>query len=262
MRGGLDNAVPDRGITAVRAGEITDDDPQIHLAARGDGGESLTHAIGITPDEGVIIQRIGQRDHRPKNSAQACPLVRIERREGDVMVQSAVGDKARLAARAGHRSDTVRAQGPREMQKLQTFQQLRETCHPGNTQPVQQGARTCVTAGQGGGMRDSRRLCGLGATCFQRHDRLAQPPCRGRHRLEAAQIADPLDMQPEGGDPRILKQCGADVREALLRLIACRGHIGQRQPAVLHGQVDRHVGALRQDRHTALAALATMLVGP
>ena len=47
-----------------------------------------------------------------------------------------------------------------------------------------------------------------------------------------------------------------------LRLVAGRADIGDRQAAPLHGHVDGHVRALRDDRHAALDAHAAMLVRP
>ena len=69
-------------------------------------------------------------------------------------------------------------------------------------------------------------------------------------------------MQAEGGDAVVFQQGGADLGQAKLGLVAGGGDIGQRQAARLHGDVDRHVGALGEHGHATFDSGAAMLVGP
>ena len=83
------------------------------------------------------------------------------------------------------------------MEKLQRFQEDRERRHPPDPEPCQKRPRARVASGKGGcvGHRGGLRL--IRGTDLQRHDGLSERPRLCRHRLEAAQIVDPLDMEPK-----------------------------------------------------------------
>ena len=80
-----------------------------------------------------------------------------------------------------------------------------------------------------------------------------------RHGIEP--IATPSPVV----DPIILDKPERHFRQPRLRLVAGCHQIGDRQAALLHGEVARDIGGLRDDRHAALAGrqpAAAMLVGP
>ncbi len=69
-------------------------------------------------------------------------------------------------------------------------------------------------------------------------------------------------MQAHSRDTRIIYQRRGNLRLRGLGHVATGHHIGNRQAALLHGQVDSNVRALRQDSHAAFNPLAAVLIGP
>jgi hypothetical protein len=111
-------------------------------------------------------------------------------------------------------------------------------------------------------MRHRPRLR-LGRCAGLEHDnRLAETRRPPRQRLKGAQAAHPLDMQAKRCHARVREQRRADIGHAGLRLIADGGDIGQRQPAPLHRQVDRHVRALPDKRDAGLTRRHAVHIRP
>ena len=95
--------------------------------------------------------------------------------------------------------------------------------------------------------------------------RLRSPflPERPEHALR--RVADAFQVKPKAGDPRIVQQVGGDIGQPDHGLIARRHHIGNRQPAGLHGDIDGNVRGLHQNGRAGLAgrkAVTALLVRP
>ena len=84
----------------------------------------------------------------------------------------------------------------------------------------------------------------------------------GGQRLKGSNIADPFNMQAKRGNARITQQRGANLCKTNLRLISSRYHKSNRQAALLHADVDRHVRALGDNRNAAFNHLPAVLIGP
>ena len=92
--------------------------------------------------------------------------------------------------------------------------------------------------------------------------KLARPR---RQPLEAGDAVEALDVQAERRDALVLDQAQRHFRQAGLRLVAGRHQEGDRQAALLHGEVAGDVGRLRDDADAARTGRqphAAMLVGP
>jgi len=89
--------------------------------------------------------------------------------------------------------------------------------------------------------------------------RLASERFKGGNRIKT------LDVNAERGDARVFQQVKREFGNSDQSLVADGKHVGQRQAALLHGEVDRDVGGLRDDGHARLIGfetLAALLIGP
>ena len=213
--------------------------------------EGRRHRRLVVPDEGVVVERIGDGDQRPERRLDACAVRIGQRREPDLPALGAVGHDRGLAAGAAHRRQPPARQRPDGMQQLQRFEEGRDRIDAGDAEPFQEGVRGRVRTCQRGGMRDRRGARLLGAADLHRDDRLAQLARPRRQPLEAGDAVEALDMQAERRDAVVLDQAERHFRQAGLRLVAGRHQEGDRQAALLHGQVAGDVGRLRDDADAA-----------
>ena len=102
-----------------------------------------------------------------------------------------------------------------------------------------------------------RRAPGL-----ERNNWLSHPAGLRRKRLKRPQIADPLDIQSQHSNAGVLQQGLTDLGQTRLGLIANRHHISQRQCPALHGQIDRDIGTLSDNRHSAVDLQPAVLIRP
>ena len=151
------------------------------------------------------------------------------------------------------------------MQQLQRFEEGRDGVDARNAEPLEEGVRRGIRAGERGGMRDRRGARLFGAADLHRDDRLLQLARPRRQPLEAGDAVEAFDVQAERRDAVVLDQPERHFRQAGLRLVAGRHQEGDRQAALLHGEVAGDVGRLRDDADAARVRRephAAMLVGP
>ena len=211
------------------------------IIARQHRAEHILGAGPIAPDKGMIVQRIGDCDDWPENLAQ--PLALRRRGGGEFQLERGgkVSDQPGLATGAGNRAQSRANLRPVDMENLQRFKQFGQgvhLCHPGLAQK-RAGCRP--TPGQRGGMGGGGGARQVGFAGLDAHDTLARRPRRLCHRGECGRIVDPLDIHPDGGHARIVEQRAGQFSQPGLCGIAKAGHIGNRQRACLHRQVDDDV---------------------
>ena len=148
------------------------------------------------------------------------------------------------------------------MKQLQRLEEGRDILRPRDPQAVKQRLRARIAARKRGGMRHRRPLRLFRGTGFQRHDGHAAGRGLLRQRVPLGQIGEAFDMQAQRGDARIAQKRARDFRLPGLGLVAAGHHHGDGQRPALHGQVDRDVRRLRQDRDAALHGFHPMLIGP
>ena len=99
-------------------------------AAREHGGERLRHCRFVAPDEGVIVERIGDRDElvERRRDAVAGPES-PSGRNWTCRAGHGIGDQRRFSSRATHGAEGAARQGAMHVQELQGFEELRHRAH-------------------------------------------------------------------------------------------------------------------------------------
>ena len=244
---------PVRGVAAIIAGIIDDREAQRQIA-----GPSAPTRPGSSP-------RCRAR-YRCCNPAgwPARPRAPAPRADSAVWTASSGGNTSpvaaprsaiRLASPPEQLIEAIRfdASGPADMQKLQRLQQRRQAVDPRDPEPRHQRLRPGIAA------RPARRYATPSPPAPRPSARPSAPPAARPSRRAAAASAcqsrrspNPSTCRPIAVTRGSSSSASAISACAGLRLIAAGHHIGQRQPAPLHRQVDRDVRLLGQDRDAAL----------
>ncbi len=253
------------GIVATRVvGKI--ENQEIHVETdRGHRGVGCLHDFPLSPAVSVVIQRIVDRDQRPQDFLQRSLLLFVEIREVNLAPFRRVGNDAGLAAGATHRRNAVTVERTVNVQQFQGFEKNRDRMRLAEAVAVQEFPRDRVCADQRRGMGLRRTLCLSGATDLVNHDRLVQCPRFPRQLLETGDRIEALDVEAEGRHVRVVEQRQREIGHADDRLVADGHDVGQRQAALLHGEIDRDIGRLRNycDAGTTLGeTAAAMLIRP
>ena len=125
-------------IAAAGTGQVEHEDGEVK-AVRHYGGESLRHRRYVTPDEGVIVERIGDRDQRSELIAQKERRGVAEVGEVNLAFHAHIRHQSGLAARATHRGDAVAGQGANGMKQFQRFEEGFDVVGLDNAKPFEQG---------------------------------------------------------------------------------------------------------------------------
>ena len=246
---------------AVGAREIEDEAGEVPAAGH-DRGEGRAQALGLAPDEDVVVERVGDGDQIAQRRAHRLALRGRERAEADPALCPGIGDQRRLAARAAQRDQVAAGQRPHRVQQLQRLEQDRQRGDPRDADPAQQRVHGGVGPGERGGVAERQRRTVLRAPGLDRDHGLPRRQRLAGGGVELRDVVDRLDVQADRGDARIVDQGGEAVRQPDAGLVAQRHQMPDRQPAPLHGQVEADIAGLGQDRDAALAAPAAMLVEP
>ena len=108
---------------AVVAGKIDGKNGDIHPVAH-HRGEGLGHLRLVAPDEGVIIQRIGQRHQGAQRPAKPAEIVIRDRWPVQRQVASEIGCQPGFAAGTAHGGDAPSSQPAMEMQDFQRLHKV------------------------------------------------------------------------------------------------------------------------------------------
>ncbi len=170
---------------AVGAGQVGEQQGEVGRAAH-HGVERRGHRVRITPDVGVVVERVGERHPLPQHRAQLRALPGGQLREPHVPAgRSGVGDQRGLPARAAQRAQPGVRQRPAAVQQAQRAEQRVDRGHladPGAAQEVRADRRV---PGQRGGVRLHRPAGRLAAAQHQRDHPDAAIPGAGRPAVPA-----------------------------------------------------------------------------
>ena len=108
---------------AVVAREINGKDGNIDPVAH-HRGESVGHLRLVAPDEGVIVQRVGQRHKRAQRLAETAEIVIRDRRPFQRQVAGQIGGQPCFAAGTAHGGDAPARKPAVEMHDFQRLHQI------------------------------------------------------------------------------------------------------------------------------------------
>ena len=253
--------MPGGVIAPVAAREVDHQHRQIDPVAH-HRGEGLRHPFLVAPDEGVVVERVGKRYKRPKRVGKPCKIGRRNLRPVEVPGGRQIGRQPGLAAGAAHRGDPVAGKPSEKMEKLQCLEHVLRRVGLDDPAARKKGRGGRRIACQRRRVRACRRLRGGRLAGFDGDNGFAARRRLVRHRGEVGRIGDALDIEPGGAHPVVGKKASRHVGEACLRLVADAGHVGDRQAARLHADIDRDVRRLADDGDAAFDLTAAMLVRP
>lgn len=183
--------------TSVGAREVQHQHVEIETAGD-DRREGRRHRRLVVPDEGVVVERVGDRYKRPERILHARLVPGFQRRETNAPAFGRVSHHRCLAARATHRREPEAGKRADRVEKLQHLQEGRYRVHPRYAEPLQEGVRGRIRPRQRGSVRDRRRAGLFGAPDLHRNDRLFELPRSRRKPFEAGYGIKTFDVQPEG----------------------------------------------------------------
>ena len=237
---------PVRVVAAVGAREVEHQHGRVEPGPR-EGAERPRQRGLVAPTEGVVVERVRDRDQRMHRRPDRRGVLRRRIGERHPGPLGGVGEQARLPARAAHRAEARTAERAVYVEQLQRFEELRDAVHAGEPEPAQERLRTRVGPGHGRGMAQGRGPSPLRAPGLHDHHRdraragLAGQGLEPRHRVE------PLDVQPDGAHPPVFEKGRGEARDPKLGLVADGDHVGDGERAPLHGHADRDVRGLGHD---------------
>ena len=216
----------------------------------------------MTPDVGVIVQRIRYGDFVAQHRTQAGVGCSRNRWHIQAARLRQIGHQGGFATRAAGRNNARATQGPVHMQELAGLDQTRRVAHPGHTTAGKQGVVQGIGPGQGTGVAHGRLGAQGRRSGLERHKRHALAQRFERHARKGGHIVQTFDVHADHTHARVGQERVNQAFHAVACLVAHGNQIGHRQCAPLHGQVQADVAALGDERHAALYPLAPVLVGP
>ena len=258
---GVERIVPglDPGHAGARVVEYQE--AEIEVVAQ-HGGEAALERRAVAPDGGVVVERVGDGGEVRQLRAQFPGLRLLERRKREAARARQIREHRGLAARAAHQAQPAALERSRQSEELERLQEPVERAHPGHAEAPEQGVVELGVAGQRSGVAERHARADLGIAALDRHDGHAVLERQRRRPGKGRNVGQALHVQADGADPWVLGERGDVVGEAERGLVADGNHVGDRQGAVLHGQVDAHVAALGHDGDAALDRLAAVRVRP
>lgn len=148
------------------------------------------------------------------------------------------------------------------MEEFECFQKAGDVRDTRDAEAGQQSIGACMAARKRSCMRDCRRLSVLRFTNLKRKEWDALALGLERQRVPFCGVAKAFYVKANRGDSRVIEQGHGNLCLRCLRHVSAGHNIGDRQGALLHGEVDGDVGALCKDRYAALNTAASMLVWP
>ncbi len=167
---------------------------------------------------------------------------------------------SRLAARRTQRHHPRRA--PHQRRQLQGLEEARDRAGPGDAVPTEQRVVGVVVAGHGARVRGRDQRAPLRRAHSQRHQGRALPGGAQRHPAERLAVGHPLELQSDGGDPRVVEQRLHDHRQVDAGLVAGGDHDPDVDAPAGHRQIDADVARLRDDRNAPVHSGEPVDVGP
>ena len=258
---GVYGAAPVLIVATVAPGRVYHQQAQVETATC-HGGKGLGQARLIAPDEGVVVQGIGDGHQFAQGGAHALAFLRGQGPGLQAISGQGVGDQCRLAARAAQGGDIAPRQGPRRVQQLQGFQQGRQRWRQRDAYMPQKGLHIVVfprqsgRVGQGdaGPVRALPQLAGR-----QRH---APIPGLGGGAGQGRGVFQGLQHHADGADAPLVQQGVQQGGDPQAGAVPQGDHHGQGQGASIHGQGEGDIAALRQDGDAAVDAGAPVLIRP
>ena len=265
VAGSLDEGLvadpPVRVDAAIPPRQVHDDEAEIEAALQ-HLGEGRLQAIGLCPVEGVVVERVGDRDDGVRGGTDARHVLWREGAEVHVLVLGRVRHQQRLSARAGEGHDGLAGQGAMNMQQLQGLEKHRQRVHTRHADALEKGVHHAIGPGERACVRQGELSPLRGTAGLQCHDRhTSHASARGSAR-ELRNVRDAFHQEPDGRDPARLGHGLDDIGEIHLGLVAERGEIGDGNAALVHGHVDGDVAGLHEDGDATLRPLSAMLVRP
>ena len=203
---GVDRRPPVGVRAAVAARKIEHQHVEVE-AARHHRGEGRRHRRLVVPDEGVVVERIGDRDQRPERRLDPRAVRVGQRREAHRPPFGAVGHDRSLAARTAHRRQRVarragRAHAAASAFRGRTGSSRRARCRaasgrrprPHPSRRAKPYARSSPRAPARSGRPSSRRSA------------FSSSRARAASRSKPATRVEALDMQAERGNALVLDQ--------------------------------------------------------
>ena len=199
--------VPVGVAAAVVARKIEHQQREVEAAAD-HGGEGRRHRRLLRPDEGVVVERIGDRHEvaeRRLHPRLLAPASSGRKRTRRPTAASAISDASppeQLIER-GRRPAAARAHAEASASPGTPG----SSAARGTPTRREERRRRRLRAGDRGGVRDRRGARLLRAPDRHRHDRLAAARARGAPvASKRGDVVDALDMQADRGDARVLEQ--------------------------------------------------------
>ena len=224
--------------------------------------EALGEPVAVTPDVGVVVERVADRHAVAEYVVQAGPRRVREGRHGQPGLVREVGQQRRLAPGAARRGDLDAREGTVHVQELQGLEQCLDVVDAADPEATEQRVDQDVRVGQRAGMAQRHLRAELGGPGLERHDRDAPPESLDGDPGEAGDLGDLLETQPDRRDPRVVQHRLHQVDHAGHRAVADGHQGGDRERALLHGEVLGDVAALRDEGDAAVDADPALLLGP
>ena len=219
-------------------------------------------ALRVPPDEGVVVEGVGDGDEVVQGRAHPVAFRPGEGSGSKPPPLDRVRHERRLAARAAQRGDLPPAERPSRVQQLQGLEEGGKRVRKRDPGPPEEGARALVRPGERGGVRhgEARPFLAPAELAGDEGDALLAGLPGGRG--EGRRVLQRLDEQADGGDPAVFEKGVEHVRGADAGAVPEGHHRRDRHRPEVHGEGDREVAALREDRDPTVAAHAPVLVGP
>ena len=203
---GVERRVPVGGVAAVGAGEVEDDEVQ-RIAALHHRGEGRRLLLAIAPDEGVVVERVGDRDHLAEASRRRRSCLGLEVAEIDLACRRRCRPSARPRRRSSSsRKSSLVASGPPDVQQLQRFEQFRQGARRGDAEALEYRRRETVSLPASEAVWETVAFCACRLADLQRRRPAFQFARAGRPAARSvSDVVETFDMQADGGDARVFE---------------------------------------------------------
>ncbi len=240
-----------RAFAGVLAGVVQHQQGGIRVGLQG----AVEHALKrrtVAPDGGGEVQRIGDVGVVRQHLGQLGALGVEELGQPQAVALGVVGDQPGVATGAGQRGQAGTGRQVAAGGSLEGFDEADRAADTDHPEAVEQRVVQRVGTGQRAGMAERKLSADLRYAGLQGDHRDAFLQRLEGGAGEAGDVLQAFQVQANGGDARLVEQHVHQLGHAQLRLVAHRGHVGNRQRAVAHGQVVGEVAALGQHRHALL----------
>jgi len=157
----------------------------------------------IAPVKGIVVKRIRDSDKGVEAVADPLGFPRTQGRKDQPLGLAQIRHQPRFTARTAHRNHTAIIQRAFEVQHLQGLQQGRQGRYLGHPVARQKRRRHRRSPSQRCRMGHGKLLPTFRLPGLERNHANPALVCK-RHRLrKALRIAEALDIEPHGADPRV-----------------------------------------------------------